>query len=343
MKVAILGGGFCGSMVAKRLDRKKDLEVFLIDEKEYFEYYPSLPKLITDPEYHEKIIKRYSQFLDNAEIISERVVTITPEYFSTDERRSEFDILVVALGARYPIYLDDTRDVFTLNSGKDVKKLSRRVKKADTILIVGGGLIGTEAAAELASKTDKKIVLVHSHKRLIERNPPMASFFAERYLRKNGVKLIFGEKVIDREHGKFETDNGREIDANVCIWSAGLGYDTGIFQRFDESSFAENGSLKVNKHLQVKGYSTIFAGGDITDIDEEKTGHNADSHSRIISENIVRSREGRSLRTYRKLKTPLVISLGDINGLISFSPVGIPGPIPALIKYLLEKGALLRL
>lgn len=330
-------------MVAKRLDRKEDLEVLLIDEKEYFEYTPSVPKLITTPEYHEKIIMPYSQFLDSDEVVCERVHTITPEYLWTDERRVEFDILVVALGARYPIYLDDTRDIFTLSSGVEAKKLAEAITRADNVLIVGGGLIGTEAAAELGSKTDKKIIVIHSHERLIERNPPMASYFAERYLRRKGVEVVLDEKVIDRENNTFKTENGREIEADVCIWSTGLDYNTAIFQGIDESSFAENGSLKVNKYLQVEGYSTIFAGGDITSINEEKTGHNADSHSRVISDNIGRRREGRSLRAYRKSKTPLVISLGDLNGLISFAPIGIPGPVPALLKYLIEKGALLRL
>lgn len=49
MKILVLGGGFCGSMVAKHLQNKNGIEVTLVDKNPYFVYYPSLPRLITDP------------------------------------------------------------------------------------------------------------------------------------------------------------------------------------------------------------------------------------------------------------------------------------------------------
>ncbi len=330
-------------MLAKKLDHRDDLESILIDEKEYFEYYPSLPKLITDPDLHADITKSYSDFLMDTEIISEKVEKITPEKVSTGDREVGFDILVVSLGAEYPVYLEDDENVFTISSGEEVKELSVQVSKADKILVVGGGLIGTETAAELASKTEKEVVLVHSHERLIERNPGMASYFAEKYLESKGVNLRFDEKVVSREGDTFKTDSGEKIEADVCIWSTGLDYDDSLFRGFEGSCFTESGALKVNDHLQLKGHPNVFVGGDITDIDEEKTGHNADAHSKVIFENIVRTREGRALKKYSRSEVALVISLGDINGLLSFTPVAVPGPVPALIKHVLEKGALLRL
>ena len=36
MKVIILGGGFCGAITAKKLDRQKELDVTLIDTKRLF-------------------------------------------------------------------------------------------------------------------------------------------------------------------------------------------------------------------------------------------------------------------------------------------------------------------
>ncbi|MBS3815968.1 MAG: FAD-dependent oxidoreductase [Candidatus Thermoplasmatota archaeon] len=342
MRVTILGGGFCGAMVAKNLDDQKDPEVSLIDKNDRFEYYPSLPKLLTEPSHQEKIIKPYSEFLDNTEIITEEVVEITPEYFSTKSKKIPFDISVISIGARYPIYLDDERDVFTISSVKEVKDLSKRIEEADRILIVGGGLIGTETAAELGANTEKEITLVHSHERLIERNSKMASYLAERFLEEKNVKLILDQKVVDRQEKMFKTDDGKELEADICIWSTGLSYDESIFSGFEPSSFADDGSLRVNEHLQVRAHPNVFAGGDITDTDEEKTGHNADSHSKVISENIRRKAKGRSLKNYSRTQFPLLISLGQINGLLSLPKLALPGPVPALIKHLLEKGALLR-
>lgn len=343
MKVVVAGGGFCGSMVAKRLDSKPNIDVTLIDEKEYFEYYPSLPKLITDPDYHEKIIKLYSQFLDNSDIIKGKIEKVSPQCVFTNKGKFDFDILVISLGADYPVYLDNKQNVFTVRSGEEVKKLSKKVMDSKKVLIVGGGLIGAEVAGELVSKNDKDIILVHSKDRLVERNPKMVSWLVKKYLYDKGVELKFNEKVVEQRKNVFETDKGNKIKAEICIWSTGLSYDDSLYTDFDEIAIEDNGSLRMNESLQVKGYSNIFAGGDITDIKEEKTGHNADSQARTISENIVRMKEGKQLKTYSKMKAPLIISLGDINGILSFPVLGIPGPLPALIKYLLEKGTLLRL
>ncbi len=342
MKVLIIGGGFCGSMVAKRLDSRDELEVTLVDKNPYFEYYPSLPKLMTDPKYHSKIKKRYDEYLNNSDILTEKVLEITPRYVITNNRKLSFDILVISLGARYPIYLEDKKNVFTIRSGKEVKELSKTLTKSNNILIVGGGLIGTECAAELVTKTDKDVTVIHSKERLIERNPSMASYLAEYFLKKKGAELILNEKVTGREGHVYKTDGGRELSADLCIWSTGLSYDESIFKGFQHSIFSERGALKVNDHLQLEGHHKIFAGGDITDIDEEKTGHNADSHSRVIAENIIRLKKGHHLKRYSKMKIPLFISLGDLNGIMSSPIISIPGPLPALVKYLLEKGALLR-
>ncbi len=343
MKVVIAGGGFCGSMVAKRLDGREDFETTLIDEKPYFEYCPSLPKLLEDPGYHDKMVKPYSEFLHDVDVIHDEIKRITPEYVYTSSKKIEFDILVVSLGADYPVHLEDESNVFTVSSGEEVKNLSKKIKEENEVLIVGGGLIGTEAAAELASKTQKKITLVHSHDRLIERNSKTASYLAEKYLKNKGVELILGERVEERSGKIFRTTEGKEIEADVCIWSTGLGYNRELFQDFGEESFASNGALKVNEHLQVEGYTNIFAGGDITAIKEEKTGHNADTHSRVISDNLLRTKNEEPLRNYPPLRIPLVISLGDVNGLITLPYLALPGPLPALLKYLLERGALLRL
>ena len=343
MKVVIAGGGFCGAMVAKKLDPIKDIDKVLIDKKDHFVYYPSLLKLITDLEYQEKITKPYSKFLRNTDIITEKVVKISPRYISTVKNNIEYDILAICLGADYPIYLDDKKDVFAIRSIDEVKRLSERIEKSKKVLIVGGGLIGVEAAAELATKTGKKVTLVHSHERLIERESKIASKYAEKFLSEKGVKIILGTKVVGRKERGFKTSDGRIVEADVCIWSTGLGYDKSIFEGFAPSIFSDKGSLRVNEYLQLEGYNNIFAGGDITDLDEEKTGHNADFHSRTIYENIMNVKDELPLTKYGRFESPMLISLGDINGLMTIPNMAIPGPITPIMKYLLEKGALLRL
>lgn len=61
----------------------------------------------------------------------------------------------------------------------------------------------------------------------------------------------------------------------------------------------ESGALKVNEHLQVEGFSNIFAIGDCNNVDEAKTAYNADRHAGVAVGNIANSVSGKQLTVYQ--------------------------------------------
>lgn len=338
MKVVILGGGFCGALIAKKLDKKKELEVVLIDKKEYFEYSPSLSKLLLYPSYHKHIIVPYTQFLKHTRVITEPIVNITPKTVELQKEKLSFDYLVIATGIDYPIFLKNTKHVFAVKSGIEVMQYSQKIQEANTILIIGGGLIGTEVAGELAKQTKQKdIILLHPHNRLLERNAKDVSRYAKKYLEKHGVQIIFNERIDDQSNGVFITDAQRRIKADLGIWCTGIKSNPWYMKMFSPSVFTEQNALKVNHFLQLEGYQNIFAGGDITSIPEEKMAANAERHAQIISKNILLSIQQKPLCEYKPKRQPMVISLGNWHGILTYPPVSFPGFIPAVIKLLLEK------
>ena len=344
MKIVILGGGFCGALVAKALDRRKDLEVILIDKKEYFEYTPSIWKLLTNPSYHKKIIVPYKQFLKRTRIITDPVVQVTPDLVETEQESITFDHLVLSTGIVYPIFLKNTTNVFTVKSGTEVAQHSKKVAKAKTILIIGGGLIGTEVAGELATQTpEKHIILVHPNDRLLERNTKSVSYYAKKFLEERDVQIIFGEKVIDHQNGFFVTDTKRRIKTDLGIWCAGIKSDPWYMKKFPASVFTEKKALKVGQSLQLEGYPNIFVGGDITGTPEEKTAACADRHAHLISMNIIRALQHKPLIKYKPISEPMVISLGKRDGILTYPPFMFPGFIPSFIKLAVEKIGVKRL
>lgn len=345
MRVVIVGGGFCGSFVAKKFDGKSGYDVLLIDKKEYFEYSPGLIRTIGDPEYHEKITVPFNEMLKESKFVKAEVESITPKEVRTDSSTFRYDYLAICSGISYPVYLERKENVHTISSGREIKRLNQDLKTGDHVLIVGGGLIGTEAAAELATKYDDlDITVVHSHERLIERNPKLPSSLAEKFLRKKGVDIIFGERVVDREGDRFLTNKNREIKADAAVWAAGIEWDTQFMQDFRADIRGENGSLKVNDRLQLEGdgrtYDHIFAGGDITDIDEEKTAHNALRHALLICKNIERSRKNKPLKMYTIQKNLILLSLGRKNSVLIYPPHGFQGRLPALIEWVVERAGI---
>lgn len=338
MKVAIVGGGFCGAIIAKALDAVKDISVVLIDKNPFFEYNPSAYKVLTQPSYQENIRVSFDRFLTNTIIVNEKVEKIMPKKIQTESKTITFDYAVLCLGCSYPIYLSSTENVLTMTRSEEAKALYKLLKKAKKVVIVGGGYVGTEIAGELATKRpDIETVMVHSHDRILERGPPAASSYAQKFLKKHGVKLIFNEKIVDHPTEKtFVTKKGKKIDADCCIWCAGTKVDTSFLSGFQSPPLDTSGRIMVNEMLQLPEYPHLFAGGDLTSINEEKTARKAELHARVIASNIKRIHQGKTLEMYKTGSSPMVISLGDNHGVGQFGRLVIPGFIAGVGKWMVE-------
>jgi NADPH-dependent 2,4-dienoyl-CoA reductase/sulfur reductase-like enzyme len=65
------------------------------------------------------------------------------------------------------------------------------------ILVIGGGLVGVELAAEIVSHfPGKEVVLVHSQSTLVSRFPKKAVRYVDQFLRARGVTVVCGERVV---------------------------------------------------------------------------------------------------------------------------------------------------
>jgi len=74
-----------------------------------------------------------------------------------------------------------------------------QIEKAKSIIIVGGGAVGVELAGEIIYKYPmKKITIVHSHDRLIERLDSSVGKKALKWLEERGVKasLLLQSRLI---------------------------------------------------------------------------------------------------------------------------------------------------
>lgn len=337
MKLIILGGGFCGAKVARKLDDHEKFDVTLIDEKNYFEYKPGVTKVISDPRHRENISASYESFLEESRILTGEDIKATPNSVEFEEEKIDYDTLLISTGIDYPIFLENKDNVHTPTNTSSALKINKKLPNTGTVLIIGGGLIGTEVAAEIVTKwPEKELVIIHLEERLIERNPKKASDYAKNFLEKRGAEIIFNEKVIANDKGIFKTDSGRDIEADLGIWCAGIDWNPNFMEGFENSVFTEDQSLRVDKYLRLKYYPNIFVGGDITNINEEKTAQNAKKHADIITENLKREIRGEKPLPYRSEEIPLVISLGDTDGIFVNKDRTFTGIIPGLSKWAVE-------
>lgn len=61
---------------------------------------------------------------------------------------------------------------------------------------------------------------------------------------------------------------------------------------------AQNGALKVNKHMQVEGFDNIYAIGDCANVNEPKMAYHAGLHAGVAVKNIINSFTGKSMTSY---------------------------------------------
>lgn len=181
--------------------------------------------------------------------------------------------------------------------------------KAKKVLIIGGGLVGCELASEISQHRfpgaypKKKVTLVDSHSNVVHRSDPRQQNVALKYLQDLDVNVICDERILDFDSSTvFHGSSGRAYTGydkvfiatgtrpNSTLFTSSF-YDTTL-----EHSVDGWGRIRVKPTLQVEHYkySHIFAGGDVTNVVEEKTGYAATISGVCIARNICRLVKGKA-------------------------------------------------
>lgn len=106
--VVVLGGGFAGATIAKKLDSEKRFSVVLIDQKPFFESTPEVLRTFVETTITESlklvtsITVQHSEYLQRGKFLEATVLEVTPEKVITDSETVFFDYLVIATGSSYP-------------------------------------------------------------------------------------------------------------------------------------------------------------------------------------------------------------------------------------------------
>jgi nitrite reductase (NADH) large subunit len=130
------------------------------------------------------------------------------------------------------------------------------------VVVVGGGLLGLEAAYGLA-KAGAAVTLIHLMDRLMERqlDAPAADLLKSLVERK-GIKVLLNANTA-RLHGArhiegVELTDGRRIDADAVIFAAGIRPNIALAK---DAGISVNRGIVVDEHLQT-GTPDIFALGE---------------------------------------------------------------------------------
>ncbi|HVY01609.1 MAG TPA: FAD-dependent oxidoreductase [Candidatus Nanoarchaeia archaeon] len=338
-KVVVIGGGFTGSTVAKKLENEFD--VTLIDNKEYFEFTPGILRTIVHPTQTRCIQVKHKDYLKNSNVIIGKADKIGDKFVSVNKKKIKYDYLVLAMGSSYVAPFKHPK-LFAASRSKELAVYNRYLVDGKNILIIGGGLVGVELAGEIGYYyCGKKITIVASGEHLLDRMPLKAQEYAEKVLKEMGVEIIFNDKVVKQKNNVFITEKGKKMNGEVGFTCVGISPNTSLLNKMN-GILDERRFVYVDENLRVKGMNNVFAGGDITNIREEKTGQNAEKHAQVIAKNIRRFEQRKELTSYKHKSSPIVISLGPRKGILIMGNFVLTGIIPAILKWIVEKKELLK-
>lgn len=297
-RVVIIGGGFAGISLAKRL-KDLDVQLVLIDKQNYHTFQPLLYQVSTsglEPDSIAYPIRKVLKKLDNFYFRWATVTHIEPENqtVTTSKGNLSYDYLVMATGTKTNYFgnADIERYAMSMKNipqALDIRSLMlQNFEKADdctdseerkallNFCIIGAGPTGVELAGAFSELKNNVFPKDYRHLNMAEMQirlfegggrvlPPMsekASEKALRFLRKLGVKVHLNTIVKDYDGETLTLNNQETIATKNCIWTAGV---TGaIIEGFrNEILVDRENRYKVNEFNQVEGYTNIFAIGDI--------------------------------------------------------------------------------
>jgi nitrite reductase (NADH) large subunit len=182
-----------------------------------------------------------------------------------NEESIAFSRLVLATGST-PLRLNvpgaDLAGVHTFRDSRDVDLLLALAARKKRVVVVGGGLLGLEAAYGLA-KAGTAVTLIHLMDRLMERqlDAPAAELLKSLVERK-GIKVLLNANTAglhgERRVEGIELADGRRIDADAVIFAAGIRPNVALAK---DAGIPVNRGVVVDDYLQT-GAPDIFALGE---------------------------------------------------------------------------------
>lgn len=176
-----------------------------------------------------------------------------------------FSKVVIATGSsaiRLNVPGADLPGVHTFRDSRDVDMLLKLAREKARVVVVGGGLLGLEAAYGLA-KAGSKVTLLHLMDRLMERqlDAPAAALL-KRLVEAKGIevllgantKQIAGEGVVQA----VELSDGRVIAAEAVVFAAGIRPNIALAK---DAGVPVNRGIVVDDQLRT-GHGDVFALGE---------------------------------------------------------------------------------
>ncbi|CAK7563792.1 MAG: hypothetical protein SEPTF4163_001669 [Sporothrix epigloea] len=315
-KVLVVGGSYCGLAAAFNLSDlctgkaaraaasyqgqegipKENppiiAEITIVDERDGFYHVIGSPLVFADKPYAEKAWIPYSEIpalqaatnmktvhgsVTSVDLAGKTAVIKESALAGGATRTDDFDFIIVTTGLRraFPVVPQSSDKAAYL---AEVSPHIEAVSTAkDGVLVVGGGAVGIEMAAELkVAQPHIKVTLAHSRSRLMS-SEPLPDHVAEKtleILKTNGVEVLLNHRL--QETRELESDgegpnvkevvftNGHTMRVNAVVVAISQSKPSTDFLPVEAVN--DEGYVKIQPNLflstDVPNYDSVLAAGD---------------------------------------------------------------------------------
>ncbi len=335
-RVIILGGGFAGYTAAKTLCKlarhRDDVGVMLISRENYFTFWPMLPGVVSSDIDTKNVAQplRRALIRDGASFRRADIesVDLEKQCVKAGDREFPYHHLIVALGGE-PAYFgipgveEHAISMKGIGTAEEIRnRVIERYEETTlargevpdsklTFVVIGGGATGVEVASELHELVHEvlapdypnlnphrvRIVLVDRNDQILKELDPALQRTARKKLADLQIEVINKVKAQEITAHKVVLDDGREIETENAIWTAGFRAS----EKLDNLGLPhdERKGLKVDACMRVEGHDNVWGIGDCAaNVEEDGTpvppnAQAATQQGRAVARNVLAAIDGR--------------------------------------------------
>ncbi len=328
--VAVIGGGYGGTTVAKELDAFTD--VVLIEPREDFVHHVAALRGLVDPAWTDRLFFPYARLLKRGRVIRDHAASVDQRGITLGSgERLTPDYVVLATGSAYPFPAKiDFAD--SASAKAKIRATREELAGAEKVLLLGAGPVGLELAGEIkAVWPGKTVTIVDPAESILPGFPDEFRAEIHRQLDELGVELLLGTSLSEppaSEPGQAKTftsglTGGGEVTADLWFQCFGGAPHTAYLDGELAAARRPNGQVEVAADLRIPGHPTVFALGDITALPEAKLAKSAGEHAEVVVANIRALVSGGEPRTYTPGGPMISLPLGPSGGATYTEETGI--------------------
>lgn len=305
MKVVIVGAGFGGLKLARKLNNHPGFEVVLIDKFNYHQFQPLFYQVATaglDASNISFPLRKAFHKSKNVRIRVEELkeVVASENKIVTEVEEIDYDILVLAIGADTNFFGNHNlvENCFPMKSTVEALQLRHRLiqnfedalhikdekelQRLMNLVVVGGGPTGVELSGALSElrryvlpkdypELDFKkmhIYLLEGTEKTLGTMSEKSSEQSRQYLKKLGVTVMTNTMVADYDGNCIFLKDGSKIPAATVIWAAGIKGNVPV--GISKDLIVRGNRIKVDRYCRVLGFSNIYTIGDLAYMETPK-------------------------------------------------------------------------